>query len=94
MLAASKGGGDASNANVLSSDAVDVDSATIESWANDKAGDWLVMVYQDEDWNCVEYAPAWESVVDGLQVGPFDLQSLQNRLVTPLPPSSPHPPRA
>jgi hypothetical protein len=68
VLAASKGGGDASGAGILSSDAVDVDSAMIESWAKDNAGDWLVMVYLDEDWNCVEYAPAWESVVDGLQV--------------------------
>ena len=46
---------------------MDVDAATIESWARDNAGEWLIMVYLDEDWNCVEYAPAWESVVDGLQ---------------------------
>jgi hypothetical protein len=52
---------------MLASDAVNVDSATIENWASEQAGDWLVMVYIDEDWNCVEYAPAWESVVDGLQ---------------------------
>lgn len=52
---------------MLASDAVDVDSATIEAWARDRSGDWLVMVYIDEDWSCVEYAPAWESVVDGLQ---------------------------
>ncbi len=52
---------------MLSSDARDVDAATIESWALEQSGDWLVMVYMDEDWGCVEYAPAWESVVDGLQ---------------------------
>ncbi len=69
MLAASKGSGDVSDASILSSDAVNVDAATIEAWQRDQAGDWLVMVYVDEDWNCVEYAPAWESVVDGLQVG-------------------------
>jgi len=67
VLAASKGGSDASSSSMLASDAVSVDSSTIEQWAKDKSGDWLVMVYLDQDWNCVDYAPAWEAVVDGLQ---------------------------
>jgi thioredoxin-like negative regulator of GroEL len=67
VLSASRAGNGAGASSVLASDAVDVTDATIDSWANEKAGDWLVMVYLDEDWNCVEYAPAWESVVDGLQ---------------------------
>ena len=67
VLEASQSGSDKGGASVLASDAADVDSATIEAWARDKSGDWLVMVYMDEDWSCVEYAPAWESVVDGLQ---------------------------
>jgi hypothetical protein len=67
VLAASKGGSDASSSSTLASDAISVDSSTIEQWAKDKSGDWLVMVYLDHDWNCVDYAPAWEAVVDGLQ---------------------------